>query len=408
MIFRFCLYGFLKNQQYYAPFIVLAFREKGLSFFLIGLLITVREVVANLLEIPSGAVADLYGRRRAMVVSLLAYIFCFSLLGFASSMPLMALAMVLFGVGEAFRTGTHKAIIMDWLTHEGRIAEKTEVYGLTRSWSRLGSALSAVIAALLVFKRGDFASIFYWTVIPYILGLLNIVTYPAYLDGDRATVRREKEEGFVSTVWSHLKETVLLIRQGGVLQRLLGETMAWDGVYKSVKDYLQPLLKEAALTIPIMFGLAHHERTSLLIGVVYCVTHLIESFASRGAHRFAERFRDEERAADGLWRLRTVAYIALLFLLWYEKLFVAMFVFIILGALHNLWRPIQVGRIQSHAPKEKSATILSVDAQSKALSTLLIAPILGLAVDNWGLFSVGLCGILACLFRALISRKEVN
>ena len=36
MLFRFCLYGFLKNQQYYEPFLILVFREKGLSFLQIG------------------------------------------------------------------------------------------------------------------------------------------------------------------------------------------------------------------------------------------------------------------------------------------------------------------------------------------------------------------------------------
>ena len=39
MLVRFCLYGFLKNQQYYDAFLILAFRAKGLSFTEIGLLI---------------------------------------------------------------------------------------------------------------------------------------------------------------------------------------------------------------------------------------------------------------------------------------------------------------------------------------------------------------------------------
>ncbi|MCP3959885.1 MAG: MFS transporter, partial [bacterium] len=47
MLFRFCLYGFLKNQKYYEPFLILAFLEKGLSFFDIGLLIAFREVAIN-------------------------------------------------------------------------------------------------------------------------------------------------------------------------------------------------------------------------------------------------------------------------------------------------------------------------------------------------------------------------
>ena len=63
------LYGFLKNQTYFEPFLILAFLEKDLSFFQIGILIGFREVCINIFEIPSGAVADLYGRRRSMIFS---------------------------------------------------------------------------------------------------------------------------------------------------------------------------------------------------------------------------------------------------------------------------------------------------------------------------------------------------
>jgi len=81
MLFRFSLYGFLKNQRYYDPFLILAFREKGLSFFQIGILYGFREICTNLFEIPSGALADLYGRRRAMIFSFCAYIVSFATVG---------------------------------------------------------------------------------------------------------------------------------------------------------------------------------------------------------------------------------------------------------------------------------------------------------------------------------------
>jgi hypothetical protein len=38
-LIRFCLCGFLKNQLYLEPLLILAFREKGLSFTAIGSLI---------------------------------------------------------------------------------------------------------------------------------------------------------------------------------------------------------------------------------------------------------------------------------------------------------------------------------------------------------------------------------
>ena len=86
MLFRFSLYGILKNQRYYDPFLILAFREKGLSFLQIGILIGFREVVTNLFEVPSGAVADLYGRRRSMIFSFSAYIASFVTFALSNSL----------------------------------------------------------------------------------------------------------------------------------------------------------------------------------------------------------------------------------------------------------------------------------------------------------------------------------
>ena len=142
MLFRFSVYGFLKNQRYFEPFFILAFREKGLSFLEIGLLIGFREICVYLLDIPSGAVADLHGRRRGMILSFSAYIFSFSLFALAGGMPLLFCGMFLFALGEVFRTGTHKAMIFEWLRREGRESEKVRIYGFTRSWSKIGAALA--------------------------------------------------------------------------------------------------------------------------------------------------------------------------------------------------------------------------------------------------------------------------
>jgi len=134
MLLRFSLYGFLKNQRYFEPFLILVFLEKGLSFFMIGLLIAFREVMINLFEVPSGLVADLYGRRRAMITSFAAYVVSFVVFALSQRLAPLFLAMLFFAIGEAFRTGTHKAMIFAWLRQQGREHERTRVYGYTRSW----------------------------------------------------------------------------------------------------------------------------------------------------------------------------------------------------------------------------------------------------------------------------------
>ncbi|MFT7536320.1 MAG: MFS family permease, partial [Hyphomicrobiaceae bacterium] len=174
MLFRFSLYGFLKNQRYFEPFLILAFLEKGMSFFAIGALIAFREIATNVLEIPSGSIADLLGRRRSMLLSFGAYLCSFVLFWLADEQWLLWPAMFLFAIGEAFRTGTHKSMIFEWLRREGRSAEKTKVYGHTRSWSKFGSAASVVIGAGLVFSLDSYAAVFLLSAVPTACNMINL------------------------------------------------------------------------------------------------------------------------------------------------------------------------------------------------------------------------------------------
>jgi MFS family permease len=84
MLVKFSLYGFLRNLRFFEPLLLLYFTvSKGLSYTLFGTLITVREVVREvgiyILEVPTGILADVTGRRRAMVLSFSAYLASFAL-----------------------------------------------------------------------------------------------------------------------------------------------------------------------------------------------------------------------------------------------------------------------------------------------------------------------------------------
>ena len=103
---KFCAYGFLKNLQFFEPFLILVFLDRGLSFTQIGVLVAFRAICVNIMEIPSGAAADHLGRRRAMAVSMTGYMISFCIFAAASEYLLFFPAMFAFAVGEAFRTGT--------------------------------------------------------------------------------------------------------------------------------------------------------------------------------------------------------------------------------------------------------------------------------------------------------------
>ena len=381
MLFRFCLYGFLKNQQYYDPFLILAFRQKGLSFGMIGALIGFREICINLMEIPTGAIADVMGRRRSMIASFVAYIVAFIVFGLCQEVWTLFLAMFFFSIGEAFRTGTHKAIIFDWLERQGRTSEKISVYGRTRSWAKLGSAASVVIATVLVFTTEQYVGVFLCCIIPYVINIVNFLGYPAYLDGSR------DGDGESRSVLRTLLSAVSQSLRVRPLRRLLFESMGYEGVFSSCKDYIQPIIKAACVSLPLMlalgerFGLEERQRVALGIGLMYFVLHLLSSFASRGANSFVERFGGEVRSARLLWLLELLVFAAMAAGILAGQVFMTVIAFLLLALFQNFWRPIFVSRIASHAGSTETATVLSIDSQAKSLFIAIVAPLLGWSVD---------------------------
>ena len=376
MLARFCLYGFLKNQKYFEFFLFLAFREeKGLSFTQIGLLIGFREICINLLEVPTGAVADVLGRRKAMILSHLAYMGAFAIFGLCDRLGLLFAAMFLFSIGEVFRTGTHKAIIFDWLEHEGRGDEKTRTYGFTRSWSNLGSALSAAIAAALVFAMGTYSTAFLFCLVPYAINIVNFLTYPQYLDRPHGADRKAAD--VARTLIGALRDAVRNRR----LRRLLAESMGFEGLHKASKDYVQPILKATALSLPLLYWRTEVERAAVLVGAVYVVMELLGSFASRHADTLAKAAGGEARAARWLWVLDLGVFAALAGGIVTGLPGLAIAAFVALAIAQNFWRPILISRVAQCAEASRMATVLSMESQCKTLFTAAAAPILGLAVD---------------------------
>ena len=391
MLGRFSLYGFLKNQQYYDPFMILAFRQMGLSFFMIGILVAFREVVVNLVEIPSGAVADLFGRRKSMIFSFACYIISFMVFGvtgvaatdgaipMAATLPLLFGAMLFFAIGDAFRTGTHKAMIFTWLRLEGRADERTKVYGYTRSWSKLGSASSVILSFAFVFVTSNYVYIFFFSIIPYLLGIINFMGYPREVDGNISKATSGKE------VVVHLREALTMSVKRASLRRLVLESMGFEGFFKAAKDYLQPILKAAAvpLTGALLLSdrLNEHQQAALLVGPVYLVLYLLSALASRKAHVLVDKHGSEDSTARFLWLISLLILTALvpaLYYCWFPAIILG---FIALYVLQNIWRPVHISRFDAHSESALGATVLSIESQAKSIATMIIAPGVGYAVD---------------------------
>ena len=259
MFYRFALYGFLKNLRFFDPFILLIFMETGLSFFQIGLLYTIRDVTTNIFEIPSGVYADAFGRKKSMIVSFVAYIFSFIIFYFSTHFSTHAIAMIFFALGEAFRSGTHKALILAYLNLNQMQHLKVEYYGKTRAASQLGSAVNAIIATGLVLYSGSYRYIFVASIIPYVFNLINLATYPNELDEQRMFMKKGE---ILSQIKTTLKTFFVIFKDRYAVQAILNSA-GFTAFFKSSKDYLQPILQVFAMSLPFFIGLHEIKRSDM-------------------------------------------------------------------------------------------------------------------------------------------------
>ena len=407
MFFRFKLYGFLKNLRFFEPFILLIFMQNGLTFLQIGVLYSVRDLSNYILEIPTGVFADAFGRRKSMVLAFSAYIASFLVFFFFVDFYIYILAMVLFGLGEAFRSGTHKALILEHLKLNDMLDLKVSYYGRTRAASQLGSALNSLIAAILLFFTGSYRAMFLVSILPYVIDLINVATYPKILDGELAQLNH-------GAIWTQTKAT--LKDFGGIFldkhaMRPILNSAGFSAIFKTSKDYLQPILESFALAWPLLYliDMDDVKRTGLVVGVVYFFIYLLTSYASRNSDRFSNRFYSLAAAINITFLVGAIFLFIAGMASWQNLSIISILVFLGFYIIQNLRKPMNVSFISDRISHKVMASGLSVEAQFTTLMVVIFAPALGYIADHAGV-GLGLVvfGVGALLLYLVVRVQETQ
>jgi len=405
--FKFCAYGFFKNLRFFEPFLLLFFLEKGLSFLEIGTLYAIQEITINIFEIPTGVLADSLGRRRSMISAFVFYIISFVIFYFSASYYMFVVAILFYAYGDAFRTGTHKAMIFEYLKIKGWQDQKVHYYGHTRSWSQMGSAVSALLAGAIVLYTKNYSAVFLFSVIPYVLDLILMSTYPAALDGQRRQLHKGE---IIANFRSTIADFIQSFRSIGILKAILSQAV-YTGYYKAAKDYVQPLIKTLALSMPFFVYLETKQRSAIMVGLVFSVIYLLTSFTARYAGRFAARFSELGRPLNVTMLLGLITGAASGLLFHYHFYMVAVVLYAGIYLVENLRKPIGISIIADRLEKDVLATALSAESQAETLFAAMLAPLLGFFADLWGvgmaLFTVSLMLIVIFpLYSATLKSRK--
>jgi MFS family permease len=309
LVMRFCLYGFLKNLMFFEPYLWVVLVQWGVSLAQIGLLVSVQKMVCYVFELPSGLLADRWGMRRQLCLCFVFYILSFACyyngrlhFGF------LLLASMLYGLGEAMRSGTHKAMVMLWLQKHGLARCKSFLYGKTRSWSLAGSgvsALASIAIMIAVQSAGATENIFLWSVLPYIADLVMVASYPDYMDrGSGESTKPSVQDAPVPAWWLQPQadlRALLGVIQDGPRRRCLFSSCSFMAYHDILKHFIQAIvLLYGARGLGYEEWSGHETQQTILLGVTYGVFYFLSAPVTRSAYKVQRRFSSGKAAMDSI------------------------------------------------------------------------------------------------------------
>jgi MFS family permease len=395
-VWKFSFYGLLKNLEFFEPYLLIYLLGLGLSLFQVGILYAVRESIIYIFEVPSGIFADHYGKKRELMICFTFYMISFAIFFIGANFYILLIAMVIYGLGEAFRSGTHKAMIYTYLEQKGWFAHKNFVYGRTRAFSLIGSSVSAFISILFILKLPGVRWIFLLSIIPFMVDFLLIWSYPDSLDEKRESTMSFKK--FLTESIVQLKS----VFRNRLLTKILISSALYDGIFKTIKDYIQPILKATILASAAVSlqGLSSDDKVKVYLGIVYGVIYIFSAAASKNVYRL-NKYQSSDKLLSITFDAAGVLALFLFISIRNNVTSAVIILYFILYVLKDARKPIVVDVCGDHMNKYERATVMSIESQLTSLFTIILAPLLGFIGDK---LSISVLFLIIGLFSLMINR----
>jgi len=346
------LYDFVFAYAIYNVF----FSIRGLSVFQISILLSWWALTAMLLEIPSGALADYWSRKKMLVIAPLIKSLCFITWFLADgNFYVYALGFLFWSIGSSLVSGTTEALLYDKLAQFKKKKEYEKVLGKKKFYFHIALAISIISGGFIAHYNLDWALIF--SVIPLVLSAffaLQLKEAPKIKSTEEA-----RYVEYIKLAYQEVKSNkfmlILIIYSFGI--SIFGDIEEFDQLYYQLSG------------LPIFaFGL---------------VGFLWSAFNSIGAY-YAHKFKNTE------WIFYVFPLIAVI-LLFFVGLKPSIPMIGVLLLAYLITSPLKIlvdSKIQHNIKSISRATVTSISALLTNLMGFFIIPLFGVISKIWNLQAI--------------------
>jgi DHA3 family tetracycline resistance protein-like MFS transporter len=328
-----------------------------LELVLVGAMLELSVVLA---EVPTGIVADVYGRRLSVLVGLCVIGVGFGLMGSAPTFWGIALGSMLWAVGGTFISGAHQA----WLADEVGDLHAAPVYLRGAQFRQLGSLAGIPFGVALAAHHLQLPMLVgaagFWA-----LALLLSLTMSERGYTPAPRVRGHPWQEMVAT----LRAGIETVRGRPELTSLLAAALVF-GMSGEAFGRLSPLHILNDIGLPVM--LAETTWFGILQAGAFLGAAMVTWFASR-----SKAIHDPRRLVRMLLLLTAVMAVATLAFALASTFWLALIAFWAARWARIAVEPLMVALMNRGLPSEVRATVLSMLGQAGALGEVCGGPLLG-------------------------------
>lgn len=366
------VYRFLMEFQLWLPIWVVYLQVKrGLSLTQITLLDTPFFLLMVFAEVPTGAVADRFGRRWSLMLGSSLFAVALFIFAVADNYAVILVSYTAWGLALTFQSGSDAALLYDSLKQVDREEEFAHIN--SRLWAlRSGAALCALLLGAPLAEFTDYSSVIIMSAV-----IAALATPIAFSMHEPRHEQEQSHERYFQTLFSGIHDAWKL------------PSLRYIILYSGIVS--------AAAFAPLVFQqpfLSNHGVSTGDLGLWQAPVRGAGIVSALLAYQFLMR-AGQRGAFVALPVLLMLCSFALAGIdrSW---IFVA---FLGMGASAGMQNPLLATYINKRIPSERRATILSVQALVMNMIFAGIQPLGGFVADMWGLRAVFLMfGVLTGVF----------
>ena len=359
------------------PIMVLFLLNKGLSFTEIMLLQSIASMSVVVFEVPTGAIADKFGRKLSMMLGTSLWIISLSVYVLGNSFIMFAIAEIIFSLGMSLKSGADTALIYDSLKAIDRERDFQKIEGHARSLTLYAQAFGSIIAGFIYKIDVNLPMIG-----SILFMVITIIITSNFKEPNIMEENTKEETGYFTQIFTSGN----YVLKHEKIKAIMLFSMVFFIFYRAGFWFFQPYMETVG--IPVEF-----------FGFIFFMFNITAAITSKKSHVIMK-----------LTKPKTLTFMALLIItsfviLGVTKIWIGVFAILLQQMARGLYRPVTRKYLNKHIPSDKRATILSFQSLGSNISVAITSPFIGMLMDNNTIFTSHL--VLAFIMIVLIFLSSI-